>query len=185
MTGNIEQGDFREEITLSCVAVFGFAATTAPETIIVDAVRCWRDAIDRKSPVLPTLFARLETNGAGFLAPAIAALLAVHEAWSGQRFQAGDRAASALTEDEMKLLGLLETTAPPPTAIPLRPGLTAPLRIALRSTRILLLRVLGRDLGDGGPASPAATNIPMFFAFSDEAPAMPDPHGVRQTQDAA
>ncbi|PKP92982.1 MAG: hypothetical protein CVT77_07020 [Alphaproteobacteria bacterium HGW-Alphaproteobacteria-16] len=178
MTGNKEQGHFREEITLSCVAVSGLTASAAPEAIIVDAVRCWRDASDRKSPVLPTLFARLEANGAGFLAPAIAALLAVHEAWSGQRFETGDRAASALTTDELHLLDLLETTAPPPTAIPLRPGLTAPLRIALRSTRILLLRVLRRDIWDGGPASPAAIDMPTLFACSDEAPPTPNPHGI-------
>jgi hypothetical protein len=100
VTGNTEQGDFREEITLSRVAVSSFTASTVPEAIIVDAVRCWRDALDSQFPVLPTLFARLETNGAGFLAPAIAALLALHEAWSGHRFQAGDRAASALTTDD-------------------------------------------------------------------------------------
>jgi len=182
--GNTEQGDFREEIILSCVAVSSFTASIAPEAIIVDAVRCWRDAIDRQSPVLPTLFARLEANRAGFLAPAIAALLAVHEAWSGQRFQAGDRAASALTEDELRLLGLLENTTPPPTAIPLRPGLTGPLRIALRSTRILVRRVLGRDIGEW-EATPAAEDAPMFFACDDEATEVRDRHTVRQAQDAA
>lgn len=154
---------------MSCVAISAFTATAAPEAIIVDAVRCWRDAIDRKSPVLPTMYARLETSGAGFLAPAIAALLAVHEAWSGQRFHAGDRAASGLTEDEVLLLGSLEITAPPQAVIPFRPGLTTPLRIALRSTRILVLRVLGRDLGAARSASPAATDTPMFFARNEEA----------------
>src|SRR3546814_2799596 len=75
------------------------AAPWAPESLVVDAVRCWREAIDRQRPVLPTLFARLETHHAGFLAPAIAALLAVHEAWLGQRFRAGEPARADLTED--------------------------------------------------------------------------------------
>jgi len=184
VTGNTEQGDFREEITLSRVAVSSFTASTVPEAIIVDAVRCWRDALDSQFPVLPTLFARLETNGAGFLAPAIAALLALHEAWSGHRFQAGDRAASALTTDESQLLDSLETTTPPPTAIPLRPGLTGPLRIALRSTRILVRRVLGRDIGEW-EAPPAAEDAPMFFARDEEAAEMRDGYTVRQAQDAA
>jgi len=140
---------------LSCVAASSFTAAIGPEAIIVDAVRCWRAAIDRQSPVLPTLFARLEANGAGFLAPAIAALLAVHEAWSGQRFRAGPADASALTDDEHYLLGLLKTATPSPAIIAARPGLTGTLGIALRSTRIVLSWVLGRDLPPpSAPVSP-------------------------------
>src|SRR3546814_7637866 len=30
------------------------AAPWAPESLVVDAVRCWREAIDRQRPVLPT-----------------------------------------------------------------------------------------------------------------------------------
>src|SRR3546814_19710335 len=89
------------------------AAPWAPESLVVDAVRCWREAIDRQRPVLPTLFARLETHHAGFLAPAIAALLAVHEAWLGQRFRAGEPTRADLTEDERRLFTLLETNALP------------------------------------------------------------------------
>lgn len=129
---------------MSCVTAL--ADSLSPEAIIVDAVRCWRESIDRHRPVLPTLFARLEARNAGFLAPAIAALLEVHEAWSGKRFGAGDRVAAVLTKDERMLLGLLETETPPHHGV--RPGLVSPLRIALRSTRILVRWVLGRDLGD-------------------------------------
>lgn len=104
------------------------AAPWAPESLVVDAVRCWREAIDRQRPVLPTLFARLETHHAGFLAPAIAALLAVHEAWLGQRFRAGEPARADLTEDERRLFTLLETNALPAREKAANPGLAGPLQ---------------------------------------------------------
>lgn len=153
---------------MSCVAASAFSEPFTPEAVIVDAARCWREAIDQGRSVLPTLFARLEARDAGFLAPAIAALLAVHEAWSGQRFRTGDRTAAAFTDDEQTLLGLLEAAAPPASAVPSRPGLTAPLRIALRSTRILVRRVLGQDLGNRKEECVAAADAPMFFASNDE-----------------
>lgn len=112
-----------------------------------------------QSPVLPTLFARLEENGAGLLAPAIAALLAVHEAWSGQRFRAGPADASALTDDEHCLLALLKTATPPPAAIAAQPGLTGTVGIALRSTRIVLSWVLGCDLPP--PCAPVSALPPQ------------------------
>lgn len=141
---------------MSCVAA-AFPDPLTPEAIIVDAARCWRETVDRHRPILPTLFARLEVRDAGFLAPAIAALLSILEAWSGRRFRAGDESAAVLTNDEQVLLGLLETAAPPAAIHASRPGLTGPLRVALRSTRIMIQRVLGLDLGErrtgigGGP----------------------------------
>lgn len=83
---------------------------------------------------------------AGFLAPAIAALLSIFEVWSGRRFQAAHESAAALTEDEHVLLESLETATPPPFAHVSQPGLTGALQIALRSTHILLQRVLAGDL---------------------------------------
>ena len=147
LTGNKEQGVLKEEPTLSCVVASPIPDSLPAEAIIVDAVRCWRNAIDRHLPVLPILFARLEARGAGFLAPAIDALLALHEAWSGQRFRAAHESATTLTDDERRLLGLLETAAPPQAATPSQPGLARPLHIAVRSTRILIRWVLGCDLG--------------------------------------
>lgn len=168
-------------------AVTAFTATDpfAPELIIVDAARCWRDAIDRHRPALPILVARLETRGAEFLAPAIAALLSIHEAWSGRRFNAGDQSASALTTDERTLLGLLETAAPA-AACPAQPGLAGPLRIALRSTRILARRVLGRDLAKAGAMAARAADTPIFFAYADDASQLPcNSDAATQTDDAA
>jgi len=142
------------------------AAPWAPESLVVDAVRCWREAIDRQRPVLPTLFARLETHHAGFLAPAIAALLAIHEAWLGQRFRAGEPARADLTEDERRLFTLLETNALPAREKAANPGLAGPLHVALRSTRILIRRVLGRDIGH---FSPSACHAPIFLASPERA----------------
>ena len=147
----------------------------APEALVVDAVRFWRETRDRQRPVLPLLFARLETRQAGFLAPALNALLAMLENWSGRRFRAGALAAPELTADERRLLALLTASAPATDPNPARPGLTAPLRIALGSTRILLRRVLGRDI-DGSP--PPGNEAAIFFTLDserqqDRAPALP------------
>lgn len=170
---------------MSYVTAFAFTEPFTPGAVIVDAARCWRDAMDRQRPVLPTLFARLEIGGAGFLAPAIAALLQIHEAWSGRRFGAGEHAALTLTEDERDLLGLLEAAAPPAASSPSRPSLTGTLRIALRSTRILVLQVLGRDLGEGCEAPGIAVDTPIFFACAnDVAQPSHNQQPATKTQDA-
>lgn len=122
-------------------------ADAAPEQLVLDAVRCWRTATNRRQPVLPTLFARLDMQQAGFLAPAINALLSLHEAWLGRRFSAGDPAAPNLTEDERRLLVQLDGGPLLATADVAKPGLTAPLRAALHSTRIMMRRVRGHDTG--------------------------------------
>ncbi|CAM4324613.1 hypothetical protein NOLU111490_17515 [Novosphingobium lubricantis] len=166
---------------MSCVSAI--AEPLTPEAIIVDAARCWRETVDRHRPILPTLFARLEMRGAGFLAPAIAALLAIHEVWSGRRFTAGDTTVPILTDDERTLLDLLEATEPPAFPLPAQPGLTGPLRIALRSTRILLRRVIGHDLGE--VAGTAAQNAIFFAVPGDSALLSQDRQATLKTLDAA
>jgi hypothetical protein len=91
-----------------------------------------------------------------------------------------------LTDDERSLLGLLKAAAPPAAAIPSRPGLSGPLRIALRSTRILMRHVLGRDLGEVKEASVSAPGTPMFFSCDNEIiPPSQDLMSAPETQDAA
>ncbi|WP_336965932.1 hypothetical protein [Sphingobium aquiterrae] len=149
-----------------------FPDPVSPESIVVDAARCWREAVDRHRPILPTLFARLEVRDAGFLAPAIAALLSILEAWSGRRFRAAHENAAALTGDEQALLGLLETATPPPCPHVSQPSLTKLLRIALRSTRILLQYVLGRDIEASG--SPAGDQPVLLGCSAAEAGPLPE-----------
>ncbi|WP_275228857.1 hypothetical protein [Novosphingobium album (ex Liu et al. 2023)] len=81
------------------------------------------------------------------------------------------------------MLGLLQTETPAATTRPSRPGLAAPLRIALRSTRILVRRVLGRDLGK---MVASAADTPMFFALADDAAQQPHhSQAAAATHDAA
>jgi hypothetical protein len=134
------------------------------EHLIVDAVRCWREARDHGRAVLPILFARLELRHAGFLAPAIDALLAVLEAWSGRRFTAGGAAGATLTGDERQLLALLDSAPPPAATHAARPGLTAPLHVALRSTRLIMRGEVGQQRD--APATP--TQAPIFFVAATE-----------------
>ncbi|WP_168844324.1 hypothetical protein [Sphingomonas sp. S2M10] len=165
---------------MSCVTPALLAPVT-PESIIVDAARCWREAVDRHRPILPTLFARLEIRDAGFLAPAIAALLSILEAWSGRRFRAAHENAAALTGDEQALLGLIETATPPPSPHVSQPGLTRPLQIALRSTRILLQHVLGRDIEASG--SPAGDQPVLLGCSAAEAGPLPEMREGDMAQD--
>src|SRR3546814_16828625 len=91
----------------------------------------------------------------------MAALLDVHEAWFGQGCRAGEPARADVTEDERRLFTLLETNALPAKEKAANPGLAGPLHVALRSTRILIRRVLGRDIGH---FSPSACHAPIFLA---------------------
>src|SRR3546814_4836368 len=88
----------------------------------------------------------------------MAAVHAVHEAGLGQLFRAGEPARADLTEDERRLFTLLETNALPAREKAANPGLAGPLHVALRSTRILIRRVLGRDIGH---FSPSACHAPI------------------------
>lgn len=169
---------------MSCVTAAAANASLPVQAIIVDAARCWREAIDRHIPVLPTLFARLELRDAGFLAPAIASILALHEAWSGRRFIAGELAGRTLTDDERNLLDLLEAESPPETSAPLRPSLTAPLAISLRSTRLLVRRVLGRDILSDSDCPEPAPDTPIFFRCANDTGEAGEPRTTK-TQDAA
>ena len=121
------------------------SSTCFHEALVIDAARCWREARDGDCPPLPTLFSRLERRRVGVLAPSLNALFAVHEAWSGRRFRTAASESAGLTEDERQLLELLHGDASAVPDASKRPGLSDPLRIAVRSTRIMLRRVLGSE----------------------------------------
>lgn len=119
-----------------------FAFASPAISTVIDAARTWRIARDLGEPVQPALFLRLGISGSGLLAPVLDSLLTLFEAGFRQRFDAGDLSDSDLTGDEQRLLELLDrddSTAP----VGIRPDLTAAVRIALRSTRIMLRSVLG------------------------------------------
>lgn len=125
-----------------------FASPAA--SAVIDAARIWRIARDLGQPVQPSLYARLETFGSGILAPVLDGLLTLFEAGFRRRFDAGDPADPALTEDERQLLALLDRDACPAPAGHVRPELAPALRTALRSTRIMLRAALGRAPDDAG-----------------------------------
>jgi len=163
---------------MTCAFVPPPTATAAPAWLVVDAARCWREARDRGHAVLPILFARLEIRRAGFITPAIDALLATHESWSGRRFCAGHAATHELTDDEHEILGLLGGGLPLRADRAARPSLTAVMQVALRSTRIILRAIVGPGL----PAPAAPHDAPIFFVPTEEH--APDPvrattHSVR------
>ncbi|MDF0490451.1 hypothetical protein PX554_20175 [Sphingomonas sp. H39-1-10] len=145
---------------------------------MIDAVRCWREAVDGRQPVVPILFARLESCRAGFLAPAVDALLSLHEAWSGRRFHAGTASASDLTGDERQLLLLLEAGAPSAATSALRPMLTGPMRIALHSTAIILHQVFGWQTSRSNSSAPDRA---IFFSSETPAPAYRTADPERET----
>ncbi|MBC9031179.1 hypothetical protein IAG41_02135 [Sphingomonas sp. JC676] len=115
-------------------------ASPAASTLI-DGARCWRRARDLGEPVQPILASSFPNPGAGVLAPAIDGLLTLFEATFRRRFDAGDPCDGELTDDEERLLYLLDHDDQP-TSVGVRPALAGALRAALRSTRIMLRLVL-------------------------------------------
>jgi len=117
-------------------------ASPAASTVI-DAARYWRIAHDLGQPVQPALFTRLGIPGSGFLAPVLDGLLMLFEASFRRRFQAGDPSDTELTGDEKELLELLNRADATTPMEHLRSDLAPAMRVALRSTRIMLRSVLG------------------------------------------
>ncbi len=142
---------------------------------IVDAARSWRIARDTGQAVQPALYTRLETWGCGVLAPVLDGLLSLFEAGFRRRFHAGALSDSRLTNDEHHLLDLLESDEPAPPIEQFHPDLAGPMRIAVRSSRIMLGSVIGRG-NDDDPSSPASR--PIFFggAIANDAPQTPASH---------
>lgn len=129
-------------------------ALASPAAAIIDSARLWRIARDLGQPVQPMLFARLDRLGSGLLAPVLDALLILFEAGFRRRFDAGDPADTALTDDERQLLALLGRDACPDPAGQVRPEIAPALRTALRSTRIMLRAVLGLAPDDPAGCEP-------------------------------
>jgi hypothetical protein len=127
--------------------------------MVIEAARSWRAARDTGDPVQPALYAPLETQGCGLLAPALDGVLTMYEAGFQRRFQAGKPLDRGLTGDEHQLLDLLAEEEPRPAVEQVHPGLATVMRIALRSTRIML-RLITRQQIDG-QSSPDSG--PLFF----------------------
>ena len=132
------------------------ALASPAASAIIDSVRIWRVARDLGQPVQPRVFARLDRLGSGLLAPVLDALLTLFEAGFRRRFDAGDPADAALTDDERHLLELLDRDAFPAPIGQVRPELASALRTALRSTRLMLGAVLGRTPGETIAREPAS-----------------------------
>jgi hypothetical protein len=124
-------------------------------SIVIDAARHWRIARDLGQPVQPVLSDRLGIPGSGFLAPVLDGLLTLFEAGFRRRFDAGSLSDAALTDDEHRLLALLERDDPAGSIEQLGSDLLPALRTALRSTRIMLCSVLGLTPG-GQPGADRA-----------------------------
>lgn len=123
--------------------VLAYPAAASPVAIplVIDAARYWRIARDARRHVQPALHARLAPRGIDMMAPALDGLLGLFEACFRRRFRAGAPQDTALTADEQRLLSLLAgeekaiAGADVPTLIPA-------IRIALRSTRMILETML-------------------------------------------
>ena len=134
--------------TISTPAV----ASLATRSIILDATRCWRRARDNHSPVQPALYQTLTVHSCAVLTPVLDSLLALYESAIGRRLRAGASGQIEISGDERDLLDLLagpggDEDLPDVGA---NSGLAAPLRIALRSARIMLRHAL--DPGEQAPA---------------------------------
>lgn len=130
--------------------------TGSPERrLILRAVRSCRDARDAGLPILPAVYAALETDRCGILAPVITSLLTLFESGTGRRLRA-DAPEAVLQDDEDRLLAMLQAPdagAPDDAAdaAPIvSPAQASTLRSALRSTRIMVAMAL-ESVGAGRP----------------------------------
>lgn len=113
----------------------------AVDSMLLDAVRAWRHARDSRQPIHQTLYRVLDTYHCGILAPVIDSVLTLYEACSGQRFRSGDAHHIGITADEHRLLNLLHGSNSCDAALldaSHSPSLASAMRVALRSTRIML-----------------------------------------------
>jgi len=116
------------------------AATIVANSLILDAVRSWRQARDSGNPVQPALYRALVGYGCGILAPVIDSVLALYEACSGRRFRTAAPDYVGFSGDERHLLSLLRSGNKKPAVLDISasPDLAPVMRIALRSARIML-----------------------------------------------
>lgn len=136
--------------------------TRSAAFLVVEAARCWRAVRDACAPVQPALFARLQPFGLGILAPVFDSLMALFEARFGRRFRTGDAGTSNLSEDEVQLIELLAGEVPVDIG---DAAASAPIHVALRSTRIMLALA---------EADPGAHDRPIFFTVSETQTTRPD-----------
>lgn len=111
----------------------------ASATILLDAVRCWRETRDCGNAVQPALYAQLGPHGWGLLAPVLDGLFAATEAGLGRRLDVGGHEDAALSRDELSLLAILDPdSAQASKAV----NLHSVVRIARASATLMLHSVL-------------------------------------------
>jgi hypothetical protein len=106
------------------------------EEILTVSARCWRTARDGGLPVQPALFRALEESDRGLLAPVFDSLFTLYEAAIGRPLAPGR--AARLSEDERRLLGFMDGTAPRRACLDCPEGAATALDCAICSTRIMI-----------------------------------------------
>lgn len=105
--------------------------------LLIEVARCWREARDSGKAVQPSLFALLSRHGHDMLVPVFDSLMTLAEAVSGKQIAVGS--GPDLSEDELRLIELLEGTG----TLPRKGGLAPSLHFAVRSLQILMTRTVG------------------------------------------
>lgn len=112
----------------------GRVTTEIPDSVMHDAVRCWRSARAEGRPATPCLHALLAPRGLEMLTPVLAGLLEVCERFLDRDLRAGS--ARAPSADETLLCKLIAD--PSATARIAGGDLASVLVSALRSTRAMM-----------------------------------------------
>lgn len=146
-----------------------FAFSSAAIRAVIDGARSWRIARDAGDPVQPSLYKRLERWGAGLLAPVLDSVMSLFEAGFRRRFRAGHPSDDGFTYDEQNLLAMLDGKGVA-SADGFDPGLSATMRIALRSARIMLGSVIGDVIALPLPAASSPIFFPVAAGVAAKAP---------------
>lgn len=114
--------------------------TTAPAAILIDAMRCWRNACDAGDTVQPCLSRTLAAHDCAMLAPVLASLCLFYEVALGRPMRVGE--AQTTSDDQRLLLGLIDGSCPR-TCLGCTQDAAQTFDCALCSTRIMLALTLG------------------------------------------
>jgi hypothetical protein len=138
-------------------------------SLTLAATRSWRSARDDGRPAQAALFQALDAYRCGILAPVFASLIAFYESFSGRPIRVGGPGPAGPSADEHHLLVLLEGPGEGGTCDAPDTGLAGAMRIALRSTRIMIRSVLGTR---AAPPPPVRGSTPGSAAARGRRPCL-------------
>lgn len=117
-----------------------FSPASSSRNLVLRAARCRRAALDQGTPVMPALFAALDVQRCGILAPVLDSLIGLFEQHLGRRFHSNTNDTPGLSGDEQRLLELLRAAEIGRASV----DVSSSLAVAMRSSVIMIRLALSQ-----------------------------------------